>query len=122
MLSAMVAAAGPRGGMVDTGDLKSLGFGRAGSSPAAGTRKTASPGCPDDFTRPVRAPANQGPTGTGPVAAEVQISHQPFQARKPGACLRRLTEFPAPPDERKRSSRVGFSAIGELTDRKNNLT
>ncbi len=28
----------PRGGMVDTGDLKSLGrIGRAGSSPAAGT-------------------------------------------------------------------------------------
>ena len=31
---------GPRGGMVDTGDLKSLGrIGRAGSSPAAGTKQ-----------------------------------------------------------------------------------
>ena len=28
---------GPRGGMVDAGDLKSLAFGRAGSSPARGT-------------------------------------------------------------------------------------
>lgn len=33
-----IACRCPRGGMVDTGDLKSLGrIGRAGSSPAAGT-------------------------------------------------------------------------------------
>ena len=32
----------PRGGMVDTGDLKSLGrIGRAGSSPAEGTKEKA---------------------------------------------------------------------------------
>ena len=35
----MVPPPGPRGGMVDTRDLKSLGLiGRAGSSPAVGTR------------------------------------------------------------------------------------
>ena len=35
----MFAQPGPRGGMVDTRDLKSLGLiGRAGSSPAVGTR------------------------------------------------------------------------------------
>ena len=34
----MVTTLGPRGGMVDAGDLKSLAARRAGSSPAAGTR------------------------------------------------------------------------------------
>ena len=35
----MFSPPGPRGGMVDTRDLKSLGLvGRAGSSPAVGTR------------------------------------------------------------------------------------
>lgn len=33
----MQSTAGPRGGTVDTGDLKSPGFGHAGSNPAAGT-------------------------------------------------------------------------------------